>query len=46
MATRAAGTAKIIMSRIWSSLIPNRFPHREHRMTARIRPDTMMMPYQ
>ena len=46
MATRAAGTAKNIMSRMLSSLMPNRFPHREHRYTAKIRPETMMTPYQ
>ena len=46
MATRAAGTAKSIMSMIWSPFTPKRMPQRLHRHTARMRPEAMIMPYQ
>ena len=40
------GTAQIIMSVIWSSVMPKRLPHLPHRNTASSRPLAMMMPYQ
>ena len=46
MAMRAAGTAKIIRSRMWSGTTPNRGAHLEHKYTASSSPQAMMMPYQ